>query len=70
MSKEEKCPYCGSLEFVEAKQDGYSCVAPIKTFTFKSQALYHTICLNCGSVVKSYVKKPRKLLTRETEKSN
>lgn len=70
MIKEEKCLYCGSEEFVEAKQDGYSSVAPIKAFTFKSQTLYHTICLNCGSVVKSYVKNPKKLLTKEKEKSN
>ena len=68
MIKEEKCPYCGSLEFVEAKQDSYACVSPMKTFTFKSQILYHTICLNCGSVVRSYVKNPKKLLLKETEK--
>jgi len=60
--KEEKCPYCGSTEFVEGRQTGYAAVEPAsKIFTFKSQALYHKICLNCGSVVKSYVKNPNVL---------
>lgn len=60
--KEEKCPYCGSNEFVEGKQTGYSDVHPAdKIFTFKSQTLYHQICINCGAVVKSYVKNPKVL---------
>ena len=29
---------------------------------------YHSICRNCGSVVRSYVKKPEKLLKRKDRK--
>ncbi len=63
MKNEEKCPYCGGEKFVEGKQEGYASVGPAnKTFTFKSQTLYHKICLNCGAVVKSYVKNPKKIV--------
>ena len=27
--------------------------------------LYHSVCRNCGSVVRSYVKEPEKLLKRK-----
>lgn len=60
--KEEKCPYCGGKEFVEGKQSGYATVYPSnKTFTFKTQVLYHKICLNCGTIIRSYVKNPKLL---------
>lgn len=65
MNNIEKCPYCGKQEFVEGQQDGYGAIVPAnRIFTFKSQILYHTICLNCGAVVKSYVKEPQKLVVR------
>lgn len=65
MNEVEKCPYCGSKEFVEGKQDGYSVLTPADKFmTLKSQVIYHVICLNCGAVVKSYVKQPKKLQTK------
>lgn len=61
----EKCPFCGNNEFVEGKQEGYASVGPAnKVLSFKSQTLYHIICLNCGAVVKSYVKNPQKLVTK------
>lgn len=66
MNNVEKCPFCGGKEFVEAKNDGYSAVSPAdKVLTFKSQVLYHVICLSCGSVVKSYVKNPQNLVTKK-----
>lgn len=65
MKIEEKCPYCGKQEFVEGKQEGYANIAPAnKVWTFKSQTLYHLICLNCGAIVKSFVKNPKKLVTK------
>lgn len=68
--KQEKCPYCGSKKFVNGVQDGYSKIFPEgKTFTLKSQVLYHTICLDCGTVVKSFVKNPSKLITKSKEKN-
>ena len=42
-----KCPYCGKEEFVTGKQ--------------KSKAVYHEICVNCGTIVRSYVKNPENL---------
>lgn len=62
MEKNSTCPYCGGKKFVVGKQDGHAVVYPEDAFTFlKSQKLYHEICLNCGTVVRSYVKKPEKL---------
>lgn len=62
----EKCPFCGNKEFVEGIQSGYATVGPAdKILTFKSQALFHVFCLNCGAVVKSYVKEPKKLDTKK-----
>ena len=66
MKKEEKCPYCGSEEFVEGKQEGYAAVGPAhKTLSLKFQKLYHKICLNCGAVVKSYVENPKKIVVKK-----
>ena len=66
MQKIQKCPYCEGKEFVEAVQSGYSALAPVdKILTFKSQALYHIICFNCGAVIKSYVKNPKKLVVNK-----
>ncbi len=53
-----KCQFCGnSHNFVEAVQEGY---ARVSYSAFGSQPLYHLICLDCGSVVRSYIKKPEK----------
>lgn len=69
MISRERCPYCGGYEYVEGKQDGYSAISPAdKVLTFKSQSLYHQICLNCGAIVKSYVKNPRKLVTKKKKR--
>ena len=65
MYEDLKCPYCGGEEFVEGKQDGYADVVPAnKTFTLRSEKLYHVICLKCGTVVRSYVKNPKDLVTK------
>ena len=66
MNSIEKCPYCGEKEFVEGIQSGYASVVPAnKVLTFKSQVLYHIICLNCGAIVKSYIKEPKKIVTKK-----
>lgn len=62
--KEEKCPYCGGKNFVSARQDGYANISADKTWTFKDQILYHTVCLDCGTVVRSYVKHPEELIIK------
>ena len=60
-----KCPYCGKEEFVTGKQGAV--YAGVKNSVLKERALYHEICVNCGTVVRSYVKNPEKLQKSEHE---
>ncbi|MCR5806462.1 MAG: hypothetical protein K6G68_05425 [Oscillospiraceae bacterium] len=46
------CPFCGGKKFTEAKA---RFVSPIDD-GFHGSVLFHTICLDCGSVVRSYIK--------------
>ena len=64
----ESCPYCSGREFASGVQSGYSQILG-ENRIFGAQTLYHVVCLGCGSVVRSYVKKSKKLLTG-TEKKN
>ncbi|MCR5120974.1 MAG: hypothetical protein K6B74_00985 [Ruminococcus sp.] len=48
----EKCPYCGGNEFAEAKQ---RYVSPVDD-RLHGSVMFHTICMGCGSVVRSYIK--------------
>lgn len=57
--KIERWPYCGYTEFGEGIQIGHGAVQ-VSNRIFKSSGLYHIVCLNCGSVVRSYVDKPAK----------
>lgn len=58
------CPYCGGTEMIEAVQGGYGEINAVG-HAFRGAPLYHTVCRKCGSVVRSYVKKPEKLLSRK-----
>ena len=58
------CPHCGSSEMIETVQQGESSVWSLSN-TFAAQPLYHLVCRNCGSVVRSYVKEPEKLLKKQ-----
>lgn len=61
-----KCPFCGNEKFVEVKQEAYASVRPAyKIMSLKSQTLYHKICLECGSVVQSYIRDPKQFMTKE-----
>lgn len=57
------CPYCGKSEFIEAYQD-YGAITAVQN-KLGGCALYHSVCRNCGSVVRSYVKDPEKLLKKK-----
>lgn len=57
------CPYCGGTEMIEACQNGYAVVSATGN-KLGGKPLYHSICRRCGSVVRSYVKEPEKLLKR------
>lgn len=61
-----RCPFCGGIEFIEARQ-----AAPetyVTAQTLFGQQLYHTICRNCGSVVRSYVENPENLLKKKNRR--
>lgn len=55
----DKCPYCGNdSDFIEGKQNGYGAI--MFSF-FNNRAPIHVVCLNCGTIVRSYVTKVEKL---------
>ena len=60
----EICNFCGSTEIIVAFQTAYGAVSAVEN-KFGGCALYHSICRNCGSVVRSYVKEPEKLLKKK-----
>ncbi len=59
-----RCPYCGGTRMIEAFQSAYGAVTATSN-KLGGRPLYHSVCLNCGSVVRSYVKEPQKLLKRK-----
>ena len=56
-----RCPYCGGTEMIEAFQSAYGAVTATSN-KLGGRSLYHSICRNCGSVVRSFIKEPEKLL--------
>ncbi len=65
MSKYVKtCPFCGGQEFIRGVQSGYAQISA-SGWSLLSTDLYHEICRDCGSVVRSYVKEPEKLVKRK-----
>lgn len=53
------CTYCGGTDIIVGKQAG--AVIPEKEKTIlHGQMLYHDICRQCGTVVRSYIKEPEK----------
>ncbi len=57
------CPYCGGTEMIETVQEGYAALSAVGS-AFRGASLYHSVCRSCGSVVRSYVKDPEKLLRK------
>lgn len=55
----KECPFCGEKKFIEASRKGWE--QEIGTGFLNKTKLHHIICLECGSVVRSYVKNPEKL---------
>lgn len=56
------CPYCGGTEMIEVYQCGHAAVMEVNSMWHVAD-LYHAVCRRCGSVVRSYVKEPEKLLS-------
>ena len=62
--KIEKCPYCGGEEFVEVRIASYG-GAYVTTGGLRTDALFGTICRDCGSVVRTFCKNPEKLYPKK-----
>ncbi|MFV0394490.1 MAG: hypothetical protein ACK5LC_08850 [Coprobacillaceae bacterium] len=54
------CRHCCGSDFVEMIQVGYGHIRQ-EGKVLKSQNLYHITCVQCGTVVRSYIKKLDKL---------
>lgn len=52
-----KCPYCDGTEMIEAYQGGYAHIYAIDS-SLRGSSLYHLICRDCGTIVRSFVKDP------------
>lgn len=65
MDKQEKCSYCGCENNVIGIQTSYGRVCADTRMLLNGQALYHVICLECGSVVRSFVKNPERLVVKK-----
>lgn len=64
-----RCPYCGGTEMIETYQSAYGATTSVES-VWKGANLYHVICRKCGSVVRSYVKEPEKLLKKKDRDNN
>ena len=64
-----ECPFCHGTEFLEGKQEGHAQMNSCESWWYSTE-LYHVICRRCGSVVRSYVKNPEKLLPKKERREN
>ncbi len=65
MMENIKCLHCGNeRDFIEGKQNGYG---SIMFSAFKTRAPIHVVCLNCGTIVRSYVSKIEKLRPKSSK---
>lgn len=55
--KVDKCPYCGHDEFGLGFQEDYARI--VKSYFRFGQTPYHIICLNCGSIVRTFIENPK-----------
>ena len=62
----DRCPYCGYGEFIEATQ--WNPDAYVTGEALLGQELHHLVCRHCGSVVRSYVEDPEKLLKKKNRR--
>lgn len=54
-----ECPKCGGKELGKGKQNGYAIMHPVGKMSFGSEVEF-IICVTCGFIIESYVKKPEK----------
>ena len=70
--KIEQCPYCGGEEFIETKLCSYGSAYLIRTkhVLLHTASVYATVCRDCGSIVRSFIKNPEKLFPKKERKNN
>ena len=61
------CPFCGGKEFVEGYQNGYATLTSTES-GWLGATLRFIVCRDCGSVVRSYVKDPEKLVKKKNRR--
>jgi len=60
--KKEICPHCGGTETVIGKQDGEGRIFAKAAITIMfGTKVFHIVCRNCGTIIRSYVEDPSKL---------
>lgn len=57
------CPYCEGTRFTEIIQSGNAAAMRVGHI-FKTAELIHVVCLNCGGIIHSRVKRIDMLLTK------
>jgi len=67
MDHQDICPYCHGRNFVLARQRGDGRLTYSEIVTLEPGTLYHILCLNCGTVVRTFMDDPSVLLTLEEE---
>lgn len=63
------CQYCGGTDMIITYQSGNGSVTAVLN-SLGGCMLYHTVCRNCGSIVRSFVSDPEKLLKTKDRKKN
>ena len=56
VQKQDICPRCSGTETVEALSN--AAITKTRTILPRQKNLYHIICLNCGTVIRSYIEYP------------
>ncbi len=54
------CPYCGGLDLRYGYQSGNCRMYGAPRFLENQETIHHLICADCGGIIFSWVKNPRK----------
>lgn len=65
----EKCPRCGCEKNVTGIQTNQGCICADTRLLLNRQALYHVLCLECGTVIRSFVKYPERLIVKKKQEA-
>ncbi|MGT2910599.1 hypothetical protein ACVR1I_02655 [Streptococcus cameli] len=63
MAESRNCQECHQTDTIICKSTVYGAVTRAdKKFPLKQELIYHEICKNCGTILRSYIKSPSRLL--------